>query len=346
MLNNFFVKIYLFTILSLTFISANILTIDIQSFHDYNNSIQITITNNSNEDIKISKNDIPYENKIRKDIFNIFSNSEKIPYIGKLIKLNTDKQEYIILRPYENYSTKINLLKYYDLPSNEVVVISYKKDIIGHNYPIEKYFYSFTTKIHPYKKKFKTLSKSHVLYNQCSQSQIRIINNATLQAKTLTHMAYEILLYEQGINIWSENYTTWFGSPSIARQNSVLSSLRKIYKAFETKTLHYDCSCTDEYYAYVYPNIPYDIYLCNGFWSAEIVGSDSQTGILVNQMSKFDNVANTQNHTLGESEAKRLASEFPQYTITNADSYEYFIENLFKEDKEFLWLVPLISLML
>jgi hypothetical protein len=51
--------------------------------------------------------------------------------------------------------------------------------------------------------------------------------------------------------------------------------------------------CDSSYYAYVYPNRPYEIFLCNAFWSAPATGTDSKMGTIVHEMSHFIATADT-----------------------------------------------------
>jgi peptidyl-Lys metalloendopeptidase len=81
------------------------------------------------------------------------------------------------------------------------------------------------------------------------------------------------------------------------------------------------------YYAYVYPNQPYNIYLCRVFWTAPMTGTDSKAGTLIHEMSHFTVVAGTEDWAYGQTNAKALASSDPDRAVDNADNHEYFAEN-------------------
>lgn len=107
----------------------------------------------------------------------------------------------------------------------------------------------------------------------------------------------------------------------------------------------YDCTCNEEYYAYVYPNEWGYIYLCNVFWDAPATGTDSKAGTLVHESSHFTNIGSTGKNRIlpkpahfslsaavddwayGQSAAKSLAISNPTRAVDNADSHEYFAEN-------------------
>jgi peptidyl-Lys metalloendopeptidase len=91
--------------------------------------------------------------------------------------------------------------------------------------------------------------------------------------------------------------------------------------------INFDCSCTDNFFAYVFPTQPYNVYLCNAFWSAPTNGIDSKAGTIVHELSHFNVVASTADHVYGQSGARNLANSNPNQAVTNADSHEYFAEN-------------------
>ncbi|QTH73403.1 M35 family metallo-endopeptidase [Pseudoalteromonas xiamenensis] len=125
----------------------------------------------------------------------------------------------------------------------------------------------------------------------------------------------------------SARYTTWFGSSSSSRYNTVSDHFDAINDAIDNKPLTFDCSCKKSYFAYVYPNQPYKVYLCRAFWSANESGTDSRGGTIIHELSHFNAVAGTDDIVYGQSGAKSLAISNPSQAIQNADSHEYFAEN-------------------
>jgi peptidyl-Lys metalloendopeptidase len=122
-------------------------------------------------------------------------------------------------------------------------------------------------------------------------------------------------------------YTTWFGVTTGPEWDTVESHFVSINGAFAANSTTFDCSCKKRYYAYVYPNQPYKIYLCNVFWTAPALGRDSQAGTLVHEMSHFDVTAATDDYVYGASGAASLAISDPAKAIFNADNHEYFAED-------------------
>jgi peptidyl-Lys metalloendopeptidase len=156
----------------------------------------------------------------------------------------------------------------------------------------------------------------------CSNSEQTTLLSALDAAKNMTNSSVSYLNGNAG-----SRYTTWFGTYSNTRWNKVASNFDSIKDAFDNKAKTLDCSCNQSYYAYVYPNQPYKIYLCKAFWSAPMTGTDSKGGTLVHEMSHFNATAGTDDIVYGQTGAKNLAISDPNGATNNADSHEYFAEN-------------------
>jgi len=160
-------------------------------------------------------------------------------------------------------------------------------------------------------------------FSRCSNAQQETITSATQAAQA---MAADADVYMQGAAL-AARYTGWFGTIEPARSSAVVRHYQAIKDAFTSKPVTVDCGCNQSYYAYVYPDQPYKIYVCRAFWSAPMTGTDSKGGTLVHEMSHFNVVAGTNDWVYGQSAAAALATSDPDKAIDNADSHEYFGEN-------------------
>ena len=124
-------------------------------------------------------------------------------------------------------------------------------------------------------------------------------------------------------------YTTWFGAYTSTRYATAKSHFTAIDGAIDQSggQIKINCGCNQNYYAYVYPNQPYQIYVCKVFWTAPLTGTDSKAGTLIHETSHFNNVAGTDDHVYGQTAARNLASSDPDSALDNADNHEYFAEN-------------------
>lgn len=161
---------------------------------------------------------------------------------------------------------------------------------------------------------------------RCSAGQQTELMSALSAADQIANGAVAYL-DSHSANNTSERYNTWFGAATSARYNTAAANFDAINDAIDNKPITFDCSCKKTYFAYVYPNQPYKIYMCKAFWSANELGTDSRAGTIIHEMSHFDAVAATDDVVYGQSGAKSLAISDPDQALNNADSHEYFAEN-------------------
>jgi peptidyl-Lys metalloendopeptidase len=121
-------------------------------------------------------------------------------------------------------------------------------------------------------------------------------------------------------------YETWFGRYGPSNYQSVTNDYVNLNSAFLTKTFTFYCDCNESNYAYVYSDQPYKVHLCNHFWTAPTLGTDSKAGTLVHEASHFTVVAATGDYAYGQEACRALAQENPFAAIHNADTHEYFAE--------------------
>lgn len=126
-------------------------------------------------------------------------------------------------------------------------------------------------------------------------------------------------------------YRTWFGAYDSQRYNKVMTHFNNIAANISKVTV--DCTCNAvadpaTTFAYALPSQPYIIHACGLFWKAPVVGTDSRGGTLVHEMTHFNIIAGTDDHAYGQVGAMNLADTDPDMAIDNADSHEYFAENM------------------
>jgi peptidyl-Lys metalloendopeptidase len=163
-------------------------------------------------------------------------------------------------------------------------------------------------------------------FNACSVDQQTLLVAARDQAKTYSNDSRDYLNKRKN-STGTPRYFEWFGAYTLSRYDIVKTHFVAIADAMTNAGVTFDCGCKQKYYAYVYSNQPYNIYLCQVFWSAPLTGTDSKAGTLIHEMSHFDVVAATDDVVYGQAGARQLADTNPDAAITNADSHEYYAEN-------------------
>ena len=315
------------------------LSVDKESFAENESvTVNVTISNNSNGSIRILKWYTPFED-VEESLFNITRDGEPVEYIGAHYKRPQPvEKDFIVLKSGESFTRTVNLAEYYDFSVSGAYVIKY--DIASFDlYQNEKsrltdkqvgslkseglsIFVEGRAANRPEPEAPSAVSGSSS-FNKCTTTQQSSIITARNEAAVYSSNALNYLLS----NTQGARYTTWFGVYNSTRYNTVKNHFTNIKSAMDTASMTFDCGCRKKYYAYVYANQPYTIYVCSIFWQAPMTGTDSKAGTLVHETSHFTVVAGTDDWVYGQAGAKNLAISDPAKAIDNADTHEYFAEN-------------------
>jgi peptidyl-Lys metalloendopeptidase len=312
--------------------------------------VNVTLTNTSSTPQYVLKARTPFEG-LSAPLFDITRDGAKVAYTGAMIKRAKPTQaDYYLLKPGASHTVKVELSALYDMSVSGDYAIRYRTAspdlFLANNGRASSASAGDIGELHSDAASFyiegrlprganspimealkqgggSTVGPASLSYASCTASQQTTISSAISAAKTMsdsgvTYMAKTTM---------GPRYTKWFGTVTSTRQATVKSHFTAIKDAFDTKPVVVDCSCKQNYYAYVYPTQPYRIYVCKAFWTAPMTGTDSKGGTLVHEMSHFNVVAGTDDHVYGQSGAASLAISDPDAAIDNADSHEYFGEN-------------------
>ncbi len=174
-------------------------------------------------------------------------------------------------------------------------------------------------------------------YIGCTAAQIEVIEGALGTAKDLTLKA--------AVNIGdTADYVRWFGAYSDANAEKVRANLKAVVTAIRNGGVTAQCDqvtdagCRGGEYAWVFPNQPYRMYLCPSFFTLPPLealqpGSrrsenGTREGTIVHEVSHFVHVADTEDHCYARRECAQMARGDARRAIENADSYQYFTEDV------------------
>lgn len=269
------------------------------------------------------------------------SGGERATYLGRLYKRPPPTPaDFVEIAPGESLSAVIDLARYYDVPAAG----DYRVDFHGaieHTHPTSLRPANRTTRHRhagtPFRAGGPVVFLEPSLFSQrarpprfngCSAEQQNVLVTATAAAESITAEALSTLdALAPEDRPSSPRYRRWFGDYSPARYAAVTENYAAVARALSGETVAYDCTCTESAFAYVFPNSPYDVYMCPAFFRAELWGTDSQAGTIVHELSHFAVLAGTRDFRYGQQSAATLAMEDPDRAIANADSHEYFAEN-------------------
>jgi len=308
--------------------------------------VQFKVTNTSKQAVKVPSWQLP-SGALNSDLFEVFLNGQKIDYVGAMIKrAPITEADFITLRAGETKLITADLSQVYDMTQDGQYSVRFKSYLQGakteKGQPLTSnngrmaLLQSPSVSLHvegalptySMEEKAKPVtggSINGVTTVGCSATQTTSIGSAITGARAYTEnsKAYTVA------GTVGPRYTTWFGTYTSTRYNTAKSHYAAIDTAMDQTggTIKINCGCSQSAYAYVYPNRPYEIFVCRAFWNAPTTGTDSKAGTLVHEMSHFDIVANTDDVVYGQTGAKNLAISNPDDALRNADSHEYFAEN-------------------
>lgn len=322
------------------------------SASDFLGAVEVTVTNTSNKTVRVPKWQLPSD-FIEAQVFNVSRDGQRVEYQGPLIKRGLPKAEdFAILGAGQSYRITVDLSSAYDLSKTGQYVVTYASPLqhastsdgamlkqrnglpmMAQSAPL-RLWVDGSDQLGAAKGGMVGPSAkpgtggtvvNGVTYKGCSTTQISGAGSAVSSARSYSENAKGYL----SAGTVGPRYTTWFGAYTSSRYATAKQNFVAIDAAMDQSggQVTIDCGCNQSYYAYVYPNRPYEIFVCRAFWSAPLTGTDSKAGTLIHEMSHFDVVANTDDVVYGQAGAKNLAISDPTSALKNADNHEYFAEN-------------------
>ena len=297
--------------------------------------VHVTIRNEGKVPAKILKWYTPFED-FEDGLLAIRRDGSEVPYVGAHYKRPAPTSaDYLTLAPGESFTRSVDLGQYYDLSASGRYEIQFRvysrylrsergtlsareSTLVSNKLALNiEGRTTFSAPIEP------DVVSGSTTFTKCTAAQITDLTSARENASTYAANALSYL----NAGTQGPRYTTWFGVYNLTRYNTAKSHFASISSAMDTASVNFNCGCKKTYYAYVYANQPYTIYLCKAFWTAPMTGTDSKAGTLIHEMSHFTVVAGTDDWVYGQAGAQNLAITDPAKAVDNADSHEYFAEN-------------------
>jgi peptidyl-Lys metalloendopeptidase len=300
--------------------------------------VAFSLTNTGDRSARVLRWETPLLG-VDDDLFLVERNGEPVAYLGRMFKRGAPQPaDYIVVQPGQTLGAKVPLSSLYDFSRPGEYVVQFRGQAAASKGP---------SRIEPAASNVVALwvegddlsafvpapagdaegqpAPAFVTprFRNCSTSRQNSTRSGLSTAQTIAGNSLGYL----NAGTRGARYTTWFGTYTSSRYSTVRSHFVNIDNAIRTKAITFDCGCTESAYAYVYPNRPYEIFLCNAFWSAPNSGTDSKSGTIVHELSHFNVVASTNDWAYGQSACRSLARSSPSRAVDNADSHEYFAEN-------------------
>jgi len=307
-------------------------------------AVEVILTNTSNKSARVPRYQLPM-GELEAKLFQVSRDGQPVAYEGPMIKRGLPSaSEFAVLRPGQSIRSMVQLADSYDMRKGGTYTVTLASPLqhaslsdgsmLKNNRGLPLTLQSAPLRMYS-AGKLPALKRpppsgggtlvNGVTYVGCSSTQISGAGAAVASARGYSENAKGYL----AANNQGPRYTTWFGAYTSARYSTVNQHFVAIDGAADLNNgeLKINCGCNQNYYAYVYPTQPYQIYVCNAFWTAPNTGTDSRAGTLIHELSHFNVVAATDDHAYGHAAAKSLAISDPTRAVDNADSHEYLAEN-------------------
>ena len=293
--------------------------------------VNFELENTTDAPLTMLKWGTPFED-IDSDIFEVTYEGEQVEYIGPIAKRGAPlESDYITIAPGQTKSVVVNISERYATEDIGEYRVRYRAMITTRERGVGRVRSNETVSVQHTRLQYPTYQAPRAAglsFTGCSAEQQAILRRSVGLARSYADSALSNLQQTDAADrADSPRYTTWFGSYTKSRYDDVEANFDAIDAALTTQSISFNCGCDASYYAYVYPHQPYKIWMCDGFWSAADIGTDSRAGALIHEVSHFDAVAGTRDHAYMHSGAQNLANNNPNKAIANADNYEYFAEN-------------------
>jgi peptidyl-Lys metalloendopeptidase len=326
--------------------------VDVQSAAD-DVALRFTLANTSAQTVRIAKWHTPLTGDLYGPIFSVKRDGRAVEYVGKVYKLLATPLtgDYIALRPGASVSRVIELSEFYDMTAGGTYEVQYQVELgFGAAPNSARATATMTARLASNAVTFEragdaapaatsagpeastdadfTIQAVAPGFRSCSSSRQTALRSALPAAENYAKSSRSFLQnLPTSQRASNARYKTWFGAYTASRYSAVQRNFNQLASALSTKKVNFHCDCTESAYAYVFANDPYNIHLCNAFWSAPNVGRDSKAGTIVHELSHFNVVAGTDDNAYGHTACKSLARSNPGAATRNADSHEYFAEN-------------------
>ena len=296
--------------------------------------VAVTLRNNADTPVTFLRWGSPFDAALTRDLFNIsvVGDTDRAGFSGRLIKrIAPVAEDFITLAAGDFVEAIVPVVRYYHLPT-------FGEYTVGLNWPLQYLDDNgaLSTKNIAAPAIVATLLPQPDVsaavaagFSSCAADQQVTIQQAVEAAEQMAVEARDGLasLSDDG-RLNSPRYQQWFGSYDETRFDLVLDTFDRLAGVVETESIQFDCSCDENgYFAFVFPSQPYDIYLCPAFWRASLVGRDSKAGTILHELTHFPQIQGTSDFAYSTA-AIALAEDNPEQAVRNADSYEYFAENV------------------
>ena len=164
------------------------------------------------------------------------------------------------------------------------------------------------------------------------------------QAVAAIDRAQHLLLSSTAAIGPNPTFERWFGPYHPKAGEQVRVNLKAMVRAMRSDKVSVICRnngqglCASDTYAFVESDIAYRINLCPNFFAMDtmkeltrdsvIFGNGTRSGTIIHEFSHFPDASGTEDICYSREECAAMAVARPDDALINADSYQYFVEDV------------------
>jgi uncharacterized Zn-binding protein involved in type VI secretion len=168
-------------------------------------------------------------------------------------------------------------------------------------------------------------------YVQPSEEEKVIIINQAIQ-ECIVLLEQKLILMENNDFATMTSFKEWFGRIDANAVDMILNRTKRALLVSKILTTDNFKAISDEftrkrYFALVDSDDEFYTFLLGDlFWKGAKIGAKSMGGVLVHELSHFDDIGHTLDFDYGIEQCLFLAENYPNRALYNAENYEYFIK--------------------
>lgn len=265
------------------------LTIELSPVADqagrHQGKIAVTVTNNGSRIARVPTYQLPLKS-LDNGILEVSRDGKPVDYTGRLVKRGLPKAaDFTVLQPGQSVKGEVDLAGAYDLSTSGNYTIQVRSALqyasfsdgslmkaangepaVATSTPLTVWLDGARRGVQRQLAVGPTAVVNGINYLNCSTTRTSQAGSAVTAARNYSQNARNYL----NAGSTGARYTTWFGTYNASRYSRVSSNFVNIDNALDQNNgqLTINCSCEADLadaYAYVYPNQPYEIHVCNAF---------------------------------------------------------------------------------
>jgi len=305
--------------------------------------LRFTLTNDSDLPLAVPYWQTPLRG-FEADLFLLERDGRRVDYVGALVsRLALGPEDWLRVGPGESISTRIDLSDGYDLSVPGTYSVTFRfpmqvrelgaqdePSIHGNLVPAEdgspRLVWVRSDPLYVTTEGATTAKKNGQTESEyCTEADLETLLAAHARGRVFAAAASaHMTALPEASREADSLYDAWFGLYDPLRWSTVDATYDTTEAVIGAEYVYTCVSCAKIKVAYVYPNRPYQVWICPSFFDMDLT---HQAGTILHETVHWAIVINAKDYAYGEEDCLALAETEPDLAIENADSLKYFAQH-------------------